>query len=169
MSTTELPTAQTTMRAIAAPTWGSPDVLEAVTIARPQPGPTEILVAVHAAGINPADWKSRASGGFGPWGDPPILGYDVSGVVEAVGLGASLFKPGDEVFGMPRFPEQAGAYAEYVAAPSRRFARRPEGLDHVQAAGLPLVGLTAWQALSEVAQRLAEVGLAVVDQLVGSE
>jgi len=152
MPTTEAPTAQATMRAIAAPTWGAPDVLEAVTIARPEPGPTEILVAVHAAGINPTDWKARASGGFGRWGHPPILGYDVSGVVEAVGLGASLFKPGDEVFGMPRFPEQAGGYAEYVAAPSRRFARKPEGLDHVQAAALPLVGLTAWQALAEVAQ-----------------
>jgi len=152
MPTTEGPTAQTTMRAIATPRWGAADVLEPVTIARPQPGPTEILVAVHATGINPTDWKARASGGFGQWGDPPILGYDVSGVVEAVGLGASLFKPGDEVFGMPRFPEQAGGYAEYVAAPSRRFARKPAGLDHVQAAALPLVGLTAWQALAEVAQ-----------------
>ncbi len=140
------------MRAVAAPRWGGADVLEEVTIARPAPGPTEILVAVHAAGINPTDWKARASGGFGRWGDPPILGYDVSGVVEAVGLGSSLFKPGDEVFGMPRFPEQAGGYAEYVAAPSRRFARKPAGLDHVQAAALPLVGLTAWQALAEVAQ-----------------
>jgi len=147
--TTETPT---TMRAIAAPRWGDPDVLEAVTVPRPEPGPTEIRVAVHAAGVNPTDWKSRASGGFGQWGEPPILGYDVSGVVEAVGLGASLFEPGDEVFGMPRFPEQAGGYAEYVAAPSRHFARKPDGLDHVHAAALPLVGLTAWQALVEVAR-----------------
>lgn len=152
MTTAEAPPTRATMRAIAAPSWGSPDVLQPVTIARPQPGPTEILVAVHAAGVNPTDWKSRASGGFGQWGDPPILGYDVSGVVESVGLGASLFKPGDEVFGMPRFPEHAGAYAEYVAAPSRHFARKPDGLDHVRAAALPLVGLTAWQALAEVAQ-----------------
>jgi NADPH:quinone reductase-like Zn-dependent oxidoreductase len=152
MPTTDVPAAPATMRAIAAPTWGTADVLEPVMVARPEPGPTEILVAVHAAGINPTDWKARASGGFGLWGDPPILGYDVSGVVEAVGLGASLFQPGDEVFGMPRFPEQAGGYAEYIAAPSRRFAPKPEGLDHVQAAALPLVGLTAWQALSEVAQ-----------------
>lgn len=152
MPTPATPIAQATMRAIAAPSWGAPDVLESVTIPRLQPGPTEILVAVHAAGVNPTDWKSRASGGFGLWGDPPILGYDVSGVVEAVGLGASLFEPGDEVFGMPRFPEQAGGYAEYVAAPSRRFVRKPEGLDHVHAAALPLVGLTAWQALAEVAQ-----------------
>jgi NADPH:quinone reductase-like Zn-dependent oxidoreductase len=152
MPTSESLAAPATMRAIAARRWGAPDVLEPVTVPRPAPGPTEILVAVHAAGINPTDWKSRATGGFGTWGDPPILGYDVSGVVEAVGPGASLFEPGDEVFGMPRFPEQAGAYAEYVAAPSRHFARKPDGLDHVHAAGLPLVGLTAWQALVEVAR-----------------
>lgn len=147
-------TAEFTMRAIAAPRWGTPDMLEPVTIVRPEPGPTEILVAVHAAGINAADWKWRASGGFGQgqWGDPPILGYDISGVVEAVGLGASLFRPGDEVFGMPRFPEQAGGYAEYVVAPSRRFAPKPQSLDHVHAAALPLVGVTAWQALAEVAR-----------------
>jgi NADPH:quinone reductase-like Zn-dependent oxidoreductase len=152
MPTAEVPTAQATMRAIAALRWGGPEVLEAVTVPRPEPGPTEILVAVHAAGVNPTDWKARASGGLGLWSDPPILGYDVSGVVEAVGPGASLFEPGDEVFGMPRFPEQAGAYAEYVAAPSRHFARKPDGLDHVHAAALPLVGLTAWQALAEVAR-----------------
>jgi NADPH:quinone reductase-like Zn-dependent oxidoreductase len=144
--------AQTTMRAIAARRWGGPDVLEFVTVPRPEPGPTEILVAVHAAGVNPTDWKGRATGGFGMWGDPPILGYDVSGVVESTGPGASLFEPGDEVFGMPRFPEQAGGYAEYVAAPSRHFARKPDRLDHVHAAALPLVGLTAWQALAEVAR-----------------
>jgi NADPH:quinone reductase-like Zn-dependent oxidoreductase len=152
MPTTEAPAARTTMRAIAARRWGGPDVLEPVTVPRPAPGPTEILVAVHAAGVNPTDWKGRATGGFGMWGDPPILGYDVSGVVEATGPGASLFEPGDEVFGMPRFPEQAGGYAEYVAAPSRHFARKPDALDHVHAAALPLVGLTAWQALAEVAR-----------------
>jgi NADPH:quinone reductase-like Zn-dependent oxidoreductase len=140
------------MHAIAARGWGGPDVLEYVTVPRPEPRPTEILVAVHAAGVNPTDWKGRATGGFGEWGDPPILGYDVSGVVEAVGPGASLFRPGDEVFGMPRFPEQAGGYAEYVAAPSRHFAHKPASLDHVHAAALPLVGLTAWQALAEVAE-----------------
>ncbi len=144
--------AEKTMRAITATAWGGPDVLQETTVARPTPGPTEILVAVHAAGVNPADWKSRASGGFGMWSDPPILGYDISGVVETVGPGASLFAPGDEVFGMPRFPEQAGGYAEYVAAPSRHFAPKPATLAHVEAAALPLVGLTAWQALTEVAE-----------------
>ena len=140
------------MLAIAVTRWGGPEVLEEVEVPRPEPGPTEILVAVHATSVNPTDWKARATGGFELWNDPPILGCDVSGVVEAVGPGASLFAPGDEVFGMPRFPDPSEAYAEYVAAPSRRFARKPAGLDHVHAAALPLVGLTAWQALAEVAQ-----------------
>lgn len=146
-----MPTAvdQATMHAIAAREWGGPDVLEYVTVPRPKPRPTEILVAVHAAGVNPTDWKGRATGGFRRYGDPAILGHDVSGVVEAVGHGVRLFQPGDEVFGMPHFPG-AGAYAEYVTAPSRHFAPKPAGLSHAEAAGLPLVGLTAWQALADI-------------------
>ncbi|MEU6982400.1 NADP-dependent oxidoreductase [Streptomyces sp. NPDC046324] len=140
-----------TMRAITATAWGGPEVLTESRIARPESGPTEILVRVHAAGLNPVDWKSRATGGFGMWGETPVLGYDVSGVVEAVGLGVTLYEPGDEVFGMPRFPEQAGGYAEYVTAPARHFARKPAALTHVEAAALPLAGLTAWQALVETA------------------
>ena len=140
------------MRAIASPRWGGPEVLEGVSVDRPEPRATEILVEVHAAGVNPTDWKSRAGGGRGDWGDPPILGHDVSGVVVGCGIGASLYRPGDEVFGMPHFPQQAGGYAEYVAAPSRHFVPKPAGLSHVEAAALPLVGLTAWQALAEVAE-----------------
>jgi NADPH:quinone reductase-like Zn-dependent oxidoreductase len=75
----------------------------------------------------------------------------VSGVVEAVGLGVTRFWPGDEVFGMPRFPHKAGGYAEYVSAPSRHFTRKPAGLDHVHAAALPLAALTAWQVLYDTA------------------
>jgi len=109
-----------TMRAVVASRWGATDVLEEAELPRPTPGPTEIVVAVHAAGVNPVDWKSRASGGFGMWQDPPVIGWDVSGVVEQVGGGSSLYRVGDEVFGMPRFPRQAGAYAEYVVAPSHK-------------------------------------------------
>ncbi|NUT91601.1 MAG: NADP-dependent oxidoreductase, partial [Saccharothrix sp.] len=76
---------------------------------------------------------------------------DVSGVVEQVGFGVTLFAPGDEVVGMPVFPRQAGAYAEYVVAPSRHFAHKPAALDHPHGAALPLVGLTAWQSLVETA------------------
>jgi len=107
MPATESQPVQANVRAMTTSSWGDPDVLKALTIARPRPGPTEILVAVHAAGVNPTDRKSARLGGFGRWGDPPILGYDVSGMVEAMGLGDSLFQPGDAVFGMPRFPEQA--------------------------------------------------------------
>jgi NADPH:quinone reductase-like Zn-dependent oxidoreductase len=137
------------MRAISPRTWGPPEVLVEVEVERPEPGPTEVLVRVHAAGVNATDWKSRSHGGLKLWDDPPILGHDVSGVVEAVGLGVTLYQVGDEVFGMPRFPWQAGAYAEYVAAPARHFALKPASIDHIEAAALPLTGLTAWQALTE--------------------
>ncbi|MFE6615052.1 NADP-dependent oxidoreductase [Amycolatopsis sp. NPDC057786] len=140
------------MRAISQNRLGGPEVLELVDVERPVAGPTQILVRVHAAGVNPVDWKTRETGGIGPMGDPPfILGWDVSGVVEEVGAGASLFSPGDEVFGMPSFPFQAGAYSEYVAAPSRHFARKPSTLDHVHAAAVPLAGLTVWQSLVDTA------------------
>lgn len=122
------------MRAISLHGWGGPEELVEIETERPSPGPTEVLVHVHAAGVNATDWKARSHGGLGLWGDPVILGHDVSGVVEAVGLGVTLFEPGDEVFGMPHFPGQAGAYAEYVAAPARHFVRKPEQIDHVQAA-----------------------------------
>lgn len=141
------------MRAVSQDTAGGPDVLKVITTDRPVPGPTEILVRVHAAGVNPTDWKTRSAGAFMTGSQAPLtLGFDVSGVVEEVGLGVTLFEPGDKVFGMPRFPHPAGAYAEYVTAPARHFAHLPEGLDHVQGAALPLAALTAWQALVDTAQ-----------------
>ncbi|MGX1755611.1 NADP-dependent oxidoreductase [Streptomyces lydicus] len=140
------------MRAISQDTAGGPDVLKMITTDRPVPGPTEILVRVHAAGVNPTDWKSRTQGAFLSGAKAPFtLGFDVSGVVEAVGLGVTVFAPGDKVFGMPRFPHPAGAYAEYVTAPARHFAHLPANLDHVQGAALPLASLTAWQALVDTA------------------
>ncbi|MEU5688585.1 NADPH:quinone reductase [Streptomyces venezuelae] len=139
------------MRAVSPRAWGAPENLVPVEVDRPEPGLTEILVRVHAAGVNPVDWKTRAEGAFGTWGDTPILGYDVSGVVEEVGPGVTLYQPGDAVFGMPRFPEQTGGYAEFVAAPARRFAPKPASLSHVEAAALPLAALTAWQGLIETA------------------
>ncbi|MER5726960.1 NADP-dependent oxidoreductase [Streptomyces sp. NPDC002138] len=139
------------MRAVVVSQWGGPEVLTETTIDRPEPGPTEVLVRVHAAGVNPVDWKTRASGVLIDWAPTPIVGWDVSGTVEAVGMGVTLFQPGDEVFGMPHFPKQAGGYAEYVTAPARHFVRKPAALDHVAAAALPLAALTAWQALVDTA------------------
>ncbi len=108
---------------------------------------------MHVAGVNPVDAKTRAGGGVaGLLGEPPfILGWDVSGVVEAVGHGVHTLQVGDEVYGMPWFPRAASAYAEYVTAPSRHFARKPANLNHVEAAALPLAGLTAYQILTALA------------------
>ncbi|MFC7846189.1 NADP-dependent oxidoreductase [Streptomyces sp. NPDC057382] len=139
---------QNTMRAISQDVLGGPDVLKEVEIERPAPKPNQVLVRVRAAGVNPTDWKHRATGGF--LGEPPfVLGWDVSGVVEAVGIGVAAFVPGDEVFGMLPYPFGHGAHAEYVIAPVRALTRKPAGIDHVQAGALPLVSLTAWQALTE--------------------
>ena len=152
------------MRAIRQETLGGPEVLELVEVPRPVPMPTEVLVRTSAAGVNPVDWKTRARGGF--LGDPPFtVGWDVAGVVEEVGFGVTRFVPGDRVFGMPRFPREAAAYAEYVTSPSRQLARTPDELSDVEAAALPLAGLTAWQALVETAavaagQRVLVLGAA---------
>lgn len=139
------------MRAMSQNVLGGPEVLKEVELGRPEPGLSQILVRVHAAGVNPTDWKHRAHTIF--LGPPPfVLGWDVSGVVEATGFGVTLFKPGDEVFGMLPYPYGVGSHAEYVAGPTRAFALKPGAVDHVQAGALPLVGLTAWQALTETAR-----------------
>ncbi len=138
------------MRAISQDVLGGLEVLKEVQLDRPEPGLSQILVRVHAAGLNPTDWKHRAHQIF--LGPPPfVLGWDVSGVVEAAGFGVTLFKPGDEVFGMLPYPHGVGSHAEYVTGPTRAFARKPANLDHVQAGALPLAGLTAWQALVDTA------------------
>ena len=137
-----------TMRTVTQRTLGGPEVLELVDVPVPEPGPTEVLVRVSAAGVNPVDWKTRIGGGF--LGEPPFtVGWDVAGTVVRPGRGATRFAPGERVFGMPRFPAEAAAYAEYVTSPSRQLARIPSGLGDVEAAALPLAGLTAWQALVE--------------------
>lgn len=134
------------MLAIGQDTFGGPEVLKIVEVQRPEPGLAEVLVRVHAAGVNPTDYWHRAVGGLAR-SAPIRLGWDVSGVVEAVGPGVTLFEAGDEVFGMPRQPQPAGAYAEYLISPARHLVRKPHRLSHVEAAALPLVALTAWQAL----------------------
>ncbi|HEV2378114.1 MAG TPA: NADP-dependent oxidoreductase [Streptosporangiaceae bacterium] len=117
------------------------------------PLPTEVLVRVHAAGINPVDWKTRTGHGMaGVLGEPPfILGWDVSGVVVSTGFGVTTLKPGDEVYGMPWFPRAASGYADFVTAPARQFARKPTRVSHEQAAAVPLAALTAWQTLTDTA------------------
>ncbi|BCJ53168.1 NADPH:quinone reductase [Actinoplanes sp. NBRC 14428] len=142
-----------TMRAVVQHEFGGPEVLRVERVPLPDPLPTEVRVRVTAAGINPVDWKTRAGSGMaGVLGAPPfVLGWDVSGVVEQLGFGVTTLAVGDEVFGMPWFPRQAGAYAEYVTAPARQFARKPAKATHEQAAGVPLAALTAWQVLVDTA------------------
>ncbi|MFF4746426.1 NADP-dependent oxidoreductase [Streptomyces chengbuensis] len=139
-----------TMRAISQGVLGGPEVLREVRVGRPAPRPNEVLVRVRAAGVNPTDWKHRATGGL--LGEPPfVLGWDLSGEVAETGIGVAAFKPGDEVFGMLPYPFGHGSHAEYVTVPARALTHKPASIDHVQAGALPLVSLTAWQALTEYA------------------
>jgi NADPH:quinone reductase-like Zn-dependent oxidoreductase len=139
-----------TMRAIRQEVLGGPEVLREVEVERPEPGLSQVLVQVRAAGVNPSDWAHRAFRVF--LGEPPFtLGWDVSGVVESVGFGVMLFKPGDEVFGMLPYPFGVGSHAEYAVGPARAFAIKPANVDHVTAGALPLAALTAWQALNDTA------------------
>jgi NADPH:quinone reductase-like Zn-dependent oxidoreductase len=138
------------MRTITQHSLGGPEVLVVEDAPEPRPLPTEVLVRVAAIGLNPLEARLRA-GEMPLLGQPPfVLGWDVSGVVEAA-PGTWRLRPGDEVFGMPLFPRAAGAYAELVAAPALHLARKPAVLSHVEAAALPVVGLTAWQGLVDLA------------------
>jgi NADPH:quinone reductase-like Zn-dependent oxidoreductase len=142
------------MRAVQVTRFGGPEVLKLTQIERPSPISTEVLVRVIAAGVNPVDCKTRRGEGVARWvGTPPFVpGWDVAGVVESMGYGVTRFKVGDAVYGMPRFPRQAGAYAEYVTGPSHQFAAMPTNISPFEAAALPLAALTAWQCLVDVAQ-----------------
>ena len=140
------------MRAITQQAFGGPEVLVIAELSRPEPLPTEVLVRVRAVGINRVDASIR-SGSWPLLGRPPfVLGWDISGTVEDIGPGVTRFLPGDEVYGMPFFPREVGAYAEFVTASSRQLAFKPTSIDHVHAAALPLAGLTAWQSLVDAAQ-----------------
>jgi len=118
---------------------GDPEVLRYEETDRPEPGDDEVLIRVHAASVNPADWKDRRGFRDGPL--PRVLGHDVSGTVES--SRADGFAEGDEVFGM----SASGAYAEYSTASAVVIAKKPDGVSDEQAAAIPVAGVTAWQAL----------------------
>ncbi|MEU8890283.1 NADP-dependent oxidoreductase [Streptomyces sp. NPDC048442] len=139
------------MKAITYSAYGSPDALEYGERPEPKLGPDSVLVKVRAASVNPVDWKILA-GYLDPALDavfPVVPGWDVAGVVEKAGAAVSEFAPGDEVIGYVREDfVSRGTFAEYVAAPVRTLARKPAGISFEEAAGLPLAGLTAYQALT---------------------
>jgi NADPH:quinone reductase-like Zn-dependent oxidoreductase len=137
------------MRTITQRSLGGPEVLEIAEVAEPSPSHGEVLVQVHATGVNPADYKVR-SGLVRLFGDPPFtVGHEFSGVVAEVGAGVGAFRPGDEVFGWSGPPE--GSHADYVLVPATSIAAKPHSLDHVHTAALPIAGATALQALTKVA------------------
>jgi NADPH:quinone reductase-like Zn-dependent oxidoreductase len=143
---------QATMPAIRIHAFGGPEVLQLESMPRPAPGPGELLVRVRAAAINPVDTGVRA-GELQDLADaqlPYVPGYDLSGVVIETGAGATRFAPGDEIFAMLDL-RRGGAYAEYAIVRDDEAAKKPAALSHAEAASLPLVALTAWQALVETA------------------
>jgi NADPH:quinone reductase-like Zn-dependent oxidoreductase len=144
-----------TMKAVRIHTYGGPEVLVYEDVSRPEAAAGEVLLRVHAAGVNPADWKTR-SGPARPGAMlPMILGWDVSGAIEALAPDVTEFHEGDAVYGMIRFPQAGATYAEYVAAPVAHIAHKPATIDHIHAAAVSLAGLTAWQALFEKAHLTA--------------
>lgn len=143
---------EATMKAIRFHEPGGPEVLKLEELPRPVPKAGEVLVRVHAAGVNPVDWKIRQSGGkgFGP-PLPQIPGFDIAGVVAEVGPAVKGFAQGDAVFGYLSL-QRGGAYAEYAIALESELARKPEQVSFSQAAAVPLAALTAWQALVDTAE-----------------
>jgi NADPH:quinone reductase-like Zn-dependent oxidoreductase len=146
MTRTTTPTA--TMNAVMRRTYGGPDTLAYETVARPTIDDDEVLVEVHAAGLDRGvvhavrgtPYVGRLSFGIrAP--RRPVIGLDVSGVVVAVGRLVSRFQPGDQVYGIAK-----GSFAEYAAAPESKLVHKPSALSHVEAAVVPVSGLTALQA-----------------------
>jgi NADPH:quinone reductase-like Zn-dependent oxidoreductase len=140
------------MNAVCIHDFGGPDVVRYETVPRPEPKSGQVLVRVHAAGVNPVDWKIR-EGWLGASPLPQILGIDLSGVVESLGPDVGEFREGELVFGS--VADDSGAFAEYATSPVARLTRRPPELDDIHAAALPTASLTAWQALFDKAELAA--------------
>lgn len=140
------------MRAAAIDAPGGPEVLTVRDLPLPVPAGAEFLVRVIAAGVNPIDAKTRAGSGAFPAiaSFPCVLGNDFSGVVVQSPYDAHPIKVGDDVYGMMTVPRFSGSYAEYVSVPAMQIARKPKGLSHIQAAGIPIAALTAWGAAIQV-------------------
>lgn len=136
------------MKAIRFSTYGGPEVLHYEDVPRPIAGPGEVLIRIHAAGINPGDKNIRAGIANKRFGltipFPFIPGNDLSGEIAAVGPGVTAFQVGDLVYGLTM---NGATYAEYATADASQLAHKPAFIDHIQAAALPLAALTAWQAL----------------------
>ncbi|MGD8701279.1 MAG: NADP-dependent oxidoreductase [Desulfosarcina sp.] len=146
------------MKACIIESFGGRDRLKIADLPTPEIGEGEVLVRIRAAGVNPVDWKIREGrlSDLFPHQFPLIPGWDMAGVVEAVGHSARRFAPGDEVYAYARRPVvQQGTYAEYIALPESYLSRKPEGLSMTEAASIPLATLTAYQALFDAGRLTA--------------
>jgi NADPH:quinone reductase-like Zn-dependent oxidoreductase len=139
------------MKAVYIERHGGPEELKYGDLPDPVAGPGEVLVDIHAASVNGADWKVRAGGSYEPPRFPHILGRDFSGVVAGTGPGVADFRPGDPVFGVSE-ADREGCYAEKLAIGAAIVAREPDGLSHVEAAAVALVGLTALVSIEDTLQ-----------------
>jgi len=141
-----------TMNAVRIHSYGGQEVLVSEEVLIPDFADDEVLIRVHASGVNPVDWKIRAGylKDFMPREFPLILGWDVSGTVERAGSADTRLKEGDEVFALADITRD-GSYAEYVAVKADSVALKPKSTDHVDAASVPLAALTAWQSLFDAA------------------
>jgi len=140
-----------TMKAAAVESFGGPEMLKYVDVARPEPKENEVLIRVIAAAVNPVDAAIRAGRFKLPDAKMPLVpGMDVAGVVEKTGKAATKFKAGDAVY-VYLTPEEHGAYAEFCVAREDEVASKPKSLTFEQAASVPLAATTAWQALVDTA------------------
>lgn len=141
------------MRAIVIHDYGDPDELRETELPMPRPGPSEVLVEIHAASINPVDWKIRSGGmrAILPYSFPLVLGLDIAGVVKERGASAGRFEIGDEILAKIDLA-RGGGYAEFTAIDETRLVLKPLGLSFPEAAALPLAGITAWAALTDHAR-----------------
>ncbi|MFD4004042.1 zinc-binding dehydrogenase [Streptomyces rubiginosohelvolus] len=140
----------TSMRVMELVHFGDADTAFAAReLPRPAPGPGQVLVRVLATSVNPLDLQTRRGDYRDQVALPAVIGNDVSGVVVGTGPGADDFRPGDEVWYLAPVLAGQGTYAEFHVVDQALVARKPEGLSHVEAAGLALVGVTAWEALVE--------------------
>ncbi len=139
------------MKAVVINEYGNEDVLNYIDVDRPEPKAGEVLVKIHAAAVNPIDWKTRNGAGEGLGLKLPIvLGIDIAGTVEAVGDDIEIFKQGDAVYGMTG-SGLSGGYAEYAIASVNTIVLKPESLSFEEAAAIPIAALTAWQAMFDLA------------------
>ncbi len=143
------------MKAIVFEEFGSELVLKEAEVAAPKAAKGEVLIRIAHTSINPVDWKIREGflKGMFPHVFPIIPGWDAAGVIEAVGEGVTSFGPGDEVYAYTRLPEvRWGTYAEFIALPESSVAKKPKSITSTIAAGVPLVGLTAFQSINKIAK-----------------